>query len=380
MGAVTVVVVIAVVAVLLVFAGLRRARSRRPAHEETPHQQGLNALIAGDRDAAMRHFARAVRDDPRNTDAYVRLGDLLRERGQMRQAIQIHRELLVKRRLPAQVRCETQKSLAKDLAKAERWKEVLDTLATLPRSERSDPTVLAMTRDAHEAVGDFDRALSTHREMLKTKMRPEAGEPSPGVYRAHLGLLALKNGDRKRAKAELAAALKEDAGAYLANMHLGDIASLEKDNERAVAYWMKLVTENPECAYLVFERLEKAYFEMGDFGRMMGIYENLVSKSPSNVRALAGLSRMLERKGSIEEALRFAREAVKHETDAREGHRQLIEILARNGRFEEAAEATRSLLDSLPGKGGQPTCPSCGAPVPERGWRCQSCRSWIHEC
>lgn len=379
MGALTVVIVV-VVAAALGLLGVRRARrSRRPEHAETPYQQGLNALIAGDRDAATKHLAKAVRDDPRNADAYVRLGNLLRERGQLRQAIQIHRELLVKRRLPAPIRFETQKSLAMDLTEAGRWGEVIETLATLPRSERSDAEVLAMMRDAYEAVGDLDKAYQAHKDMLKT--RPGArSEPSPGVYRAHLGLLALAKGDRKRARAELTAALKEDPEAHLANIHLGDIAALENDNERAVTYWMRVVTEAPRCANLVFDRLEKAYFEMGDFGRMMGIYEELASRSPSNAGALTGLSKMMERKGSIEEALRFAREAVKHEGDAHEGHRQLIEILTRNGRYEEAAEAARSLLDTLPGIDARTACPACGAPLSGHAWRCRSCRSWINEC
>ena len=85
---------------------------------------GIDALIAGNRDAAMKHLADAVREDPRNLDGYVKLGNLLRERGQIRQAIQVHRELLVKRKLPAAIRSEIVKSLARDLAPAANWPEV----------------------------------------------------------------------------------------------------------------------------------------------------------------------------------------------------------------------------------------------------------------
>ena len=360
------------------YVGARRTRSRRRELDESPYHLGLDALIAGDRDGAMKHLTQAVRDDPRNVDAYIKLGNILRERGQVKQAMQIHRELLVKRKLPTAVRNETVKSLARDLATAGRWREVLEHLATLPRSERADPSVLAMTRDAYESAGDLDKAAQAHKELLKTNS-PER-QPTPGVYRAHLGLVALRRGDTRRAKAEFQAAVKEDPGAGLAHVYLGDIAVREEDTERAVAYWMKLVSEKPNCAHLVFERLEKAYFEMGDFGRMMGIYEELVASSPSNIMALTGLSRMLERKGAVDEALRLAREAVKHEGSTFEGHRQLIEILMRHNRYEEAARAAESLLAGLGNHREERVCPRCEAALDGYGWRCDSCGAWINEC
>lgn len=360
------------------YVGTKRRNPNRQATDESPYHLGLDALIAGDRDVAMKQLTRAVRDDPRNVDAYVKLGNILRERGQVRQAIQIHRELLVKRKLPPAVRNETIKNLARDLATAGRWREVLEHLATLPRSERSDPMVLAMTRDAYEAAGELNKAAQTHKEMLKGG--PVAGQPSHGVYRAHLGRVALRRGETRMAKAEFQAAIKEDPHASLAYAYLGDIAILEEDTERAVAYWMRLVADNAECAHVVFERLEKAYFEMGDFGRMMGIYEELVAKSPSNVSALTGLSRMLERKGAVDEALRLAREAIKHESGTFEGHKQLIEILMRHERYEEAAKAAESLLAGMTDHHEERKCPKCHATLDGYGWRCDSCRTWTNEC
>jgi len=339
---------------------------------------GIDALIAGNRDAAMKHLADAVREDPRNLDGYVKLGNLLRERGQIRQAIQVHRELLVKRKLPATVKNEIVKSLALDLAQAENWQEVLSTLKQLSRGERTDPKVLALTRDAYEAMGDVEHAVATHREILKGE--GVKGEPSLGVYRAHLALQAYKKGDKVRARAEFRAALKDDASAAVSYLYLGDIAAAEEDNERAIAYWMKIVTEMPACAHFVFGRLEKAYFDVGDYGRMMGIYEEVVAKAPSNVHALSGLARMLERKGNIDEAVRMAYEAVKHEGQSLAGHRQLVELLNRNGRQDEAARVAEALLTERASDPWAPYCPSCGKTLKEPGWRCSSCRSWINAC
>jgi lipopolysaccharide biosynthesis regulator YciM len=380
MGFVVTLIVVAVAAVVVVAVVGDARRKRTRAEEETPYQRGLNALISGDRDAAFRHLAQAVRDDSRNLDAYIKLGNLLRERGQIRQAAQVHRELLVKRRLPKPLRSEIVRNLALDLAQAGRWAEVIEQLQSLPRAERADRPVLALSRDAYEAVGDYDRALAVHREILKGEKGGAGRQPSVGIYRAHTGLLALERGDKAGARADLAAALKEDPAAFLANLYLGDIAAADGDLERAVAYWMKLVTDRPDCAHLAFDRLEKAYFDLGDYGRMLRVYEDIVARAPSSVHAYCGLARMLERKGDIDEAVRAAREAIKHEGDSLVGHRTLVEILARHGRFEEATGAAQEVLSRPEGESGAGRCRACGEPLSAPSWRCQSCRAWLDAC
>jgi lipopolysaccharide biosynthesis regulator YciM len=371
-------VIVAVIVIVALIVWRARRAGARGEEEESAYEMGLDALISGDRGAAMRHLTQAVREDPRNVDAYIRLGNLLRERGQIRQATQVHRELLVKRRLPEPTRAEIVKNLALDLAEARRWPEVIEHIHSLPRPDRSDLRVLRLARDAYEATGDIDQAVHAHKEILKASS--SISEPPVGVYRAQAALGALAQGDRDRARTALSAAVKESPEAVVANLYLGDMAAEDADLERATAFWMRIVTEKPECAGLVFERLEKAYFELGDFGRMLGIYEDVVSRSPSNVHALAGLSRMLERKGDVDDALRVAREAIKHEGRTLLGHRRLIELLTASGRYEEAARAAEELVQSLSTEASARTCPSCGDDLVEGEWRCRGCRTWVDVC
>lgn len=374
-GYVILAAVVIVVAWIAIVVGRRRAR-RGPDMGDVYHL-GLNAMIAGDADAAVRHLKAAVKDDPRNIDAYIKLGNLLRGRGQTKQAIQVHRELLVKRRLPKVKKREILMSLALDLAQAKKWSELRETLRLLSRADRAELPMLALARDASEGTGEFDKAVQIHKDILKANA---AGEPSLGVYRAHVALLALKSGDTARAKSGFQAAARDSEDAALANVYLGDMALQDDDLERAVVYWMKVVNDGAECAHLVFDRLEKAYFDLGDFGRMLRVYEDVVSRAPGNVAALIGLSKMLERKGSIDEAIRTANEAIKHEGDGVAGHRRLIELLMATERYQEAAEAAQALLERLADGADAPTCDVCGQRLSEPCWRCPECRAWIHAC
>ncbi len=363
-----------VVIVLYALSGLGRRRARRAAARPSSYELGLNAMVAGERESAVRHLKGAVREDPRNLDAVIKLGDLLRQRGHVRQAIQLHRELLVKRRLPKETRSTILECLAKDLAAAERWPDVVQTIGELSKPARLLPEMLVLLRDAHEATGELSQAIHAHAELIK---RSPAGQPSLAVYRAHIGYIAYRLGDGARAKSEFLAALKDEpVKTAQANLYLGDMARDDGELDRAVAHWMKLVSDAPEKAHLVFDRLERAYYSMGDFGRMMGVYEDVVSRSPSNTAALNGLSKMHERKGDLDEALRLARESIKHEGRSGAGHRRLVEVLITAGRFEEASRVALEHLESLAHVLEDETCPFCGEPRDAALWRCPGCKAW----
>ncbi len=370
------VIAIPVVAAFLLYLLIRlsRRRARRAAERPTSYELGLDAMVAGEHEAALKHLKGAVRQDPRNLDAVIKLGDLLRQRGNIKQATQLHRELLVKRRLPKETRAAILQCLALDLAAAERWPEVIETLGGLSKPAKMATDMLVLLRDAHEATGALDQAVAAHTEILK---RAPAGQPTMAIYRAHMGLIALKRGDTAKARAEFLVALKEDpVGTAVSNLYLGDMAAEEGSTDRALVFWMKLVADAPDQAHLAFERLEKAYFEMGDFGRMLGVYEDVVARAPSSTAALCGLSKMHERKGDMEDAARLANEAIKHEGSTAVGHRRLIEVLIAGGRFEEAARTALSHLETVSKSATVETCPFCGGARDATHWRCSGCKAW----
>ena len=62
---------------------LDTAPKREP---ETPYHHAMNALLAGDRDEAMRAFTETVRIDSDNVEAYIHLANILREQGKIGRA------------------------------------------------------------------------------------------------------------------------------------------------------------------------------------------------------------------------------------------------------------------------------------------------------
>ena len=86
---------------------------------QDPYIQALKLLVDGDKDAAFDRLQESVRSGSGPTDAYIKLGKLLRDRGELAKALQIHQSLTVKTDLSKNEKVELYMNLAADYARME---------------------------------------------------------------------------------------------------------------------------------------------------------------------------------------------------------------------------------------------------------------------
>jgi uncharacterized protein (TIGR02996 family) len=85
-------VLLAVLALVLLIAYLTRRRRRIAGvgrDRFVPYTRALGCLIEGRMDEALGFLKEAVRQNPDDVHAYMRFGDLLRERGDAERALQV---------------------------------------------------------------------------------------------------------------------------------------------------------------------------------------------------------------------------------------------------------------------------------------------------
>lgn len=88
--------------VLCVFLGIRLmlGRDSKKPQGPTPYQEALHALIDGQNDLAFQKLKEAIAADYDNVDPLIRLGNLLRSRNHMDQALRIHQDVAARSGLP----------------------------------------------------------------------------------------------------------------------------------------------------------------------------------------------------------------------------------------------------------------------------------------
>ena len=99
------VVLSAITALMMIF--VFRKRSAAGLEDATSdYAEGLNLLLAGDTEKALKKFKEAVTKNSQNIDAYLKIGDILRESGQFDRAVNVHKYLTVRTTLTAKQKSE----------------------------------------------------------------------------------------------------------------------------------------------------------------------------------------------------------------------------------------------------------------------------------
>jgi lipopolysaccharide assembly protein B len=351
-----------------------RDANASPPGAETPYQRGVHALLAGDKDAALEAFADTVQEDSGNIDAYIHLGNLLRERGEAARALDLHRKLTARAaRTPSQDKA-IREALVLDWIAVGRPKEAIAEATALRDRDRKNGAGLPLLLQAYEAGGEWDHAYDVCVEMAKARGEKESA--ALARYRAAIGEIHLRNERLDEAARHFKAALKLERDLPVALLRMGDIYYETNHPDRAMALWEGLAAAHPEHSHLVLERLEVSYFERGRFGDLAPLYEAMLQKNPHDARILLALARMHLKRGDMGEANHAAKEALTVDPHSLEARLLVIEIHRRLGDPARALSEVDALLRELGGAAPQ-ACPRCGERAEEYWSRCPSCLAWM---
>ncbi len=362
----------AVLAAYLVWR-TRRPQSVPAGTAHSSYARALNHLLEGDQENAMRHLKDAIREDTQNVDAYIRLGDLLRKRGEVEKALRIHKGLTV-RSIPDQALLESlYGSLAEDYVACGKYADAVQSALKIRAINKHSTFPLRLMARVYEIQREWDKAYEMQEELAR--MEGKRGRPFLAVYKSQIGYDLMKRGKRKEARRYFNDALRLDSECVPALLYLGDIYFEEKNLRRAISLWELIASRFPKIAYIVFERLEKAYFERGNLGDIVAVYEAVLKESPKNVRTLVELACLHQKKGNLKEAIGVLREALSYDPSSALVRQHLIAFLLDSGETGEAIEEMKKFVEGV-ARTEDFVCSSCGYRSADVLWRCPKCQTW----
>ena len=105
----------------------------------------------------------------------------------------------------------------------------------------------------------------------------------------------------------------------------------------------------PSQAWRVFDRMERASFDLGRYGDMSDFYRELLDRSPkeAGVATMLALAEMHRRKGEFSDAENFLSDALELEPENLRAHRHRIKLSLDQGDVEEAQRRLDGLLSAL---------------------------------
>ena len=299
-----------IILILVIIGGLTffYIQPKQQAKTESIYTDALNAMVRGDKRTALKHLRDVVKQDTNHVDAYLQMGDILREEGNALAAIKIHQSLTVRPNLKNDVKIHIHRSLALDynqisqLAKARREVELL--LKSDKKNLWANEFLLAL----FEKQKDWDKATQISKIIQKVKQLQDPTQ----IAR----FLVLKGMDKhEKGKVDEAIktfdiAAKTDPNYEKTYLCLGDIYLVKRDLVKAIDNWEKYALLNPENGKMIYSKIEAALFDLGRFSEVEKFYERIVDKDPSNLSALTKLANVLEEKGEHNSALSLVEDAL----------------------------------------------------------------------
>jgi lipopolysaccharide biosynthesis regulator YciM len=366
-------IIIAVVIIFLVIV-LFWSKAKREKGKVSPklYTDALKALLAGDERLAFEKFKDVARGDPENVDAYLRLGDLFRKRRKFDKALQIHRELTLRPSLSAEEKSEVWKSVAEDYIASKNHEKAISVLEELHRTDDDDPWVNNKLISEYEETERWEDAFELRKKL--SKHRDDNANKILALYKLFWGKARADRNELHKARVAYKEALNYDETCIPAYIYLGEAYYRDGRLDDAVEYWKKLLEAVPSAGHLIFDKLERTLFELGQYEEIAEIYERISSRNPKDIPALFSLANIYEKKGMMELAVEKYRQILDIDPSFLSAKLSLAKLYQEKGWKEQSADLMDDLIENLPPARNEFVCDRCGYKSPEALWKCPQCK------
>ena len=260
----------------------------------------LNAMLLADKRKAIALLSNIVKKDSEHINAYLQLGNLIREDDPDR-AIKIHQMLTVRQNLQKDIKIEILKSLSLDYDEVGDFHKAKIEAEKILKLDKSNHWACSFLLMIAEKTEDWDYAELRAKNLQKLKGFDEKINLSR--YTLQKGIDFLKNNNLNEADSLFRKAINDSPNYGLPYKYLGDIKHLNRDLVKAVENWEKYMELSPAESHTVFDNIETALFDLGRYSEVENFYRKVLNENPSDINAGLRLANVLNEKGENKSAI-----------------------------------------------------------------------------
>jgi lipopolysaccharide assembly protein B len=354
----------------LALAWLVRGRRTRPVERVSePYADALRLLADGKPNEAFGRLQQAVVDGHAPPDAYVRIGRMLRERGDAARALQIHRSLTVKSDLTVRERIDIQANVAEDHLALSQPERALKTIEGAMRhlGER-DSGLLAIGMRASHALGRSEEAYEYLKELRKAG---GVDEREMALYLVSIAEAEREKDRTRDARRTLSRALRHDPDCGPALFALGEIEEAAGDVNTAIGHWRHAARVSPELSPAALASLERVFYQRGTFNEIENVYRDVLDARVDDEHAAVALASFYRKQGRTDAAIVLLQEHTQANPDSSAGTVLLTALHALRG-DEDEIERIADNGDRLLRRPTHFHC-ICGRESERMRWHCPGC-------
>lgn len=364
---ITILIILLVVFVLFSLSG----QKKETQHEmENLYTTALNHMLNNENKAAIKCFREIVRKDTENIDAYIKLGILMRRNGKTASALNIHNNLLYRSGIGNVQQFEILRNLIEDYIQLGDKHKALSTAEKILDLDKENIWALEKLQFIYRDLGQWDKASEYLEKVLL--LRKEKNDRLLSLYKVQEGLTKYDQGLYHEARLLFRQAIKIDPSCEAAYYYIADSYVKDKREIDAIEWWDKFAEIAPERVHIIFSQIQKVLFDLGNFGKIEGFYENILRRKPGDIRTITALAGFYERKGNIGKAFSLIEDLREKNPESKVVKMALCKLLILQERYAEASEILNEYVDSFE-EPDEFVCSNCGHKEKKILWLCPEC-------
>ena len=376
MQATALVILASLAAALFFILALHKSqREKAPVSPgQTHYFAGLSALLAGDREKALQKFLATVRADTEYIDAYIKIGDILRDLGSVDRAVRIHQDLLVRQNLNTDQTIQVHKSLAQDYRSQGDFNQALHIIQRIFALDSNDGWTadlqIAILAEKNDWSGAAD-AVAKHSRLTRDEKHKRIAH-----YRTAQGMALARESKEHEARLRFREAIKEDQTWLPPYLELIDSYMRDLRPKAALSILRKIYGFKWPFPELIFSRLKQVLYDLGLYGELEQFYTDLQQTHPDITETYLGLAELQAKKGDTEKALQTCLTALSDEPERMDARLALAMLYLRLNRKEKAFETLSQLETQIMERQRRYACSSCGRQTEHYFYLCPHCKNW----
>lgn len=373
MDSILIIFILALSALLFIYLYYDRFKKEKKGKDLTSYIEGLKALLDGRDEAAFGKFREAVAEDSENIDAYVRIGNILRKYGKTDKALQVHKDLTIRHGLSPDDKRLILRALAEDFLALNDNASALSALRELISIGGDDRWAAERLLELHSRTGDWEAAFEMKERLVKSDGAKSKG--ALAIYKFLQGEKLYNEKEYHKARLLFKEAINLDAACIPAYIFIGDSYLAENREEDAVEFWTRLIKTVPEASHFVLSRLKRALFDLGKFGEIFTICNEILETSPKNLDARLTLAEYHYKKGEYSDAMDHLSVAIEDHPESYMPILDLAKISLTVGDKKRLSDLINRLEQRREAVENEYHCTRCGYKSRTKKWHCPSCKA-----
>ena len=290
-------------------AGRVKRQNQTNREIETLLESADNFFKCGYTSKSISAYEKILDISPNNVNVLARLGNIVREEGDIDRAIELHLRAV-------EISPENLNSLyglADDYCAKAIIKKEIENLEKILKKDRKSPRVLYRIREVYLKMEDWTLVVDVQRKLIdlvEGKQKKEKEKVMLGQYIYKKGSRYFVNDNFDLAITELKKALRENSRCIPAHILLGDACLRIGDKKGALRAWKKGYSITKSMTCLV--RMEEPYRDLGKPEEMIKEYKEAIknSENKSREKLIMLLSIFCLKEKNPKEAIRIIEENI----------------------------------------------------------------------